>query len=148
MTAMTGQWTEAAQKTHLAEGLAAAASVLGVDGITSLRLPVGMAFEDVWPRWSHSGHFPQVHAGARQNDIAGVLDSSGGRRGSYTAYWTGLPATYLHPRLRDETREPQDALAAIAKRTDIPAEDWLDLTRRFVEQIATDDDGEYVLWRC
>lgn len=138
---MAGHWSEAVQKTHLAEGLATGAIVLGVEGITSEQLPVSLAFEQAWPTWKHNIKFPQVHASSSRNDIGSVLDRSQDRRWSTTAYWTGLPAQYLQPVLRDKDTSPHDALESVANRTDIPVEDWLALARRFVDEIASWDEN-------
>jgi hypothetical protein len=129
---MATKLTKATQMTAVAEGLAVGCLELGHTELPANKMKVEFAFRVAWRVWPHRSQFPTVKTGPADDDIYYQIMGRSARRRGAIAYWD--MSRVLRPTLLT-VEDVDDALELIAQFYSIPAEDWVELTRVFTDEL-------------
>lgn len=114
--------TRARQQSHLGQGLAIGAIMIGVDQIHGNAVTLEFDFRAAWRAWPYRSRFPSIKAGPKDDEVFHVLASTVRRQGAVLAHWVG--AWPFVPVIR-ENWTPEDVAEVIED--SIPAEAWASL---------------------
>ncbi|TQO24266.1 hypothetical protein FB385_3146 [Paramicrobacterium agarici] len=125
---MARQKNKDQQWRQIIQGLALGCLTLGEVDLPSSKIETEFAFAYAWRRWSFAGEFPSI----RDRDFFIYMRKSPRRESSYAAFDA---QSRLTPYVKTPDWEVGQSLDAFVEDSDIPATEWVELARLFVERL-------------